>query len=51
MATIVQAQAQKPLSFEKLSPLYQDVVTITRPPGYHFLWIYSFCIIQDFPQD
>jgi hypothetical protein len=39
------------IAFERLPPLFQDAVVITRQLGLRYLWIDSICIIQDSVRD
>lgn len=44
-------QLKTSLPFEKLAKTCQDAVTITRRLGFKYIWIDSFCIIQDDKRD
>jgi hypothetical protein len=39
------------ISLEKLPPLFQDAIIITRQLGLRYIWIDSLCIIQDSTRD
>ncbi|KAF2466903.1 HET-domain-containing protein [Lindgomyces ingoldianus] len=39
------------IPFERLPPLFQDAVIITRQLGLRYIWIDSLCIIQDSTRD
>ena len=39
------------LPMDRLSPVFQDAISVTLELGYNFLWIDSLCIIQDSIED
>lgn len=45
------AQRKHFVSYESLSPTFQDAIWITARLGLRYLWIDSLCIVQDDPHD